>query len=190
MSFEDFQLISGTLIDTSIIERDYMIKYHHQGAHLNDSNQDKDFFFCEINNYRQIGNGYLEFDITLRKNSSEFNKLDGDGNADEHIRFLNNAFAYALSTATLSTTAGEKLDQNKYVGRVSTSMRLLTNKHGDLLTYFDKIDESRNGIKDSSLNKIPIDKHQKVADRGKAEGQLPYKQIFGFCKAIRKLQKI
>ena len=43
MSHEDFQLIDDTTIDTSIIERDCMKKYHQQGAQLSNSNQGNDF---------------------------------------------------------------------------------------------------------------------------------------------------
>ena len=37
MSFEDFQLIDDTQIDTSIIKRDWTKIYHQQGAQLNQS---------------------------------------------------------------------------------------------------------------------------------------------------------
>ena len=113
--------------------------YHEQGSQLNVSNQGVDFFFGEISNYNEIGNGYFDFDITLRKIDGIFNDVDGDGKIDEPIRLLNNAFAYAFSIATLSTTGGKKIEQNKHVGHVSTIMRLLTSRDGDLLSYFDKI---------------------------------------------------
>ena len=60
----------------------------------------------------QIGNGYLEIDVTLRKNGNEFNKLDGDGNIDEPFRLVNNAFASAFSFATFRTTGCEERGQN------------------------------------------------------------------------------
>ena len=68
MSPEDFQLLDDTSIDTSIIKRDYLKKYHPRGAQLNYSNQGIDFFSREKNNYHQVGNGYREFHITLSNN--------------------------------------------------------------------------------------------------------------------------
>ena len=67
MSLENFQLIDDTSIDNSIIKRHYWKIYHQRCTQLNDSNQGFDFNFDENNTYHQIGNGYLEFDITLRK---------------------------------------------------------------------------------------------------------------------------
>ena len=124
MSLEDFQLIDNEPIDNSIIKRDYTKVYHQQGANLNDSNQNVEFIFGENNNYHQTGNAYLEFDITIRKvvtapADSKF------ANADQ-IRLINNAFAYCFTQATLSTTGGMDLEDIKYVGQVSTIMRLLT----------------------------------------------------------------
>ena len=73
------------------------------------SNQGLQFIFGKKNNYHQIGNA-LEIDITLRKNESICNILNGDGNIDEHLRLVNIAFAYVFSIATLSTTGGEEIE--------------------------------------------------------------------------------
>ena len=67
MSLEDFQLLNIEPIDNGIIKRDYTKVYHQQGANLNDSNQSVEFIFGEKNNYHQVGNAYLDFDITIRK---------------------------------------------------------------------------------------------------------------------------
>ena len=67
MSLEDFQLRDNEPIDNRIKKRDYLRIYHQQGAQLNQSDQNIEFIFGENNNYHQIGNGYLEFDITVRK---------------------------------------------------------------------------------------------------------------------------
>ena len=93
MSLEDFRLIDDTSIVTLIIKRDYIETYHQQGAELIVSNQGIDFNFGENNNFHQRGKAYLDFDIKLRKNGNDFNNLDGDGNINEPIRLLNNAFA-------------------------------------------------------------------------------------------------
>ena len=140
MSLEDFQLIDNEPIDVSIVKRDYTKVYHQQGANLNDSNQNVDFIFGENNNYHQIGNGYLEFDIIIRKAVEIPNNLNFI-NTDQ-IRLIKNAFAYCFPQATLSTTGGMDLEDIKYVGQVSTIMRLLTSKDSDLSSYFEKNGES------------------------------------------------
>ena len=136
MRLEVFQLIDNEPIDNSIVKRDYSKVYHQQGANLNDSNQSVEFIFGENFNYYQIGNAYLEFDITIRKvvvapADPNFAKAD-------QIRLINNAFAYCFTQATLGTTGGGDLEDMKYVGQVSTIMRLLTSKDGDSSSYFDK----------------------------------------------------
>ena len=135
MSLEDFQLIDDIQIDDSIVKRDYTKVYHQSGANLNESNQNVEFIFGENNNYHQIGNSYLELDITIRNTAGNFT----DASA---IRLINNAFAYCFSQATLSTTGGMDLEDIKYVGQVSTIMRFLTSKDSDLSSYFDKNGES------------------------------------------------
>ena len=67
MSLEDFQLLDKEPFDNSIIKRDFTKIYHQQGAQLNQSDQNIEFIFGENNNYHQIGIGYLEFNITVRK---------------------------------------------------------------------------------------------------------------------------
>ena len=52
-----------------------MKTYHQQGVQLMDSNQGVDIIFGESNNYHQIGNRYLEFDITLKKSGIDFTNL-------------------------------------------------------------------------------------------------------------------
>ena len=64
MSLEDFQLIDNEPIDISIKKRDFIKVYHQQGAQLNDPDQNIEFIFGKNNKYHQIGNSYLQFDIT------------------------------------------------------------------------------------------------------------------------------
>ena len=60
--------------------------------------------FVESSNYHQIGNSYIDFDITVRKaNSKNFN-FTGDPATNEVLRLVNNAFAYCFKKGTLSTT--------------------------------------------------------------------------------------
>ena len=48
--------------------------YHHQQANQDDPHQNIEFVFGENNNYHQIGNDDLQFDITIRiEDSNNFN---------------------------------------------------------------------------------------------------------------------
>ena len=186
MSLEDFQLIDNEPIDDSIVKRDYTKVYHQQGANLNDSNQNVEFIFGENNNFHQIGNAYLEFDITITKIAAPPNNpilIDTD-----QLRLINNAFAYCFTQATLSTTGGMDLEDIKYVGQVSTIMRLLTSKDSDLSSYFGKGGESV--IDDNNpLKKMLINNHDEAANKGRIRGPLALEHIFCFCRTFKKITK-
>ena len=47
MSSEDFQLLDKEEFDNSIVKRDFMKVYHHQGAQFNDPDQIIKFIFGE-----------------------------------------------------------------------------------------------------------------------------------------------
>ena len=181
MSLEDFKLMDNEPIDNSIVKRDYTKVYHHQGANLNESNQNVEFIFGENINYHQIGNSYLEFHITVRSTAGNFTNASV-------IRLVNNAFAFCFKEATLNTTGGKDIEVNNYVGPVSTIMRLLTSKDGDLSSYFDKNGESvlDNG---NTLKQILINNHPQEVNKGKVKGQLALEHIFGFCKTFKKITK-
>ena len=66
MNLEDLQLLDNEPSDNSIIKRDFTKTYHQQGAQLSQSDQNIEFFFGENNKYHQKGNGYLEFNNTVR----------------------------------------------------------------------------------------------------------------------------
>ena len=181
MSLEDFQMIDNDPIDNSIVKRDYIRVYHQQGANLNDSNQNVEFIFGENNNYHQIGNTYLEFDITVRNTAGNFTNASV-------IRLVNNTFAFCFKEASITTTGGMDIEVNKYVGPVSTIMRMLTSKDGDLSSYFDKNGESVLD-NDNPLKKILINNHAVEANKGRIKGQLALEHIFGFCKTFKKITK-
>ena len=182
MSLEDFQLIDNEPIDNSIVKRDFTKVYHQSGANLNDVNQNIEFIFGENNIYHQIGNAYLEFDITVRNTAGNFTNASV-------IRLVNNAFAYCFKEASLTTTGGMDIEVNKYVGPVSTIMRMLTSKDGDLSSYLDKNGESVID-NDNPLKQILINNHPQEVNKGKIKGQLALEHIFGFCKTFKKKQKI
>ena len=108
--------------------------YHQQGANLIDSDQIVAFIFGENNTYHQTGKAYLEFDIIVRNPAANF-----DNNSE--LRLFNNALAYCFEEVFLSTTGGSDIEHNKHVGQISTIMRYITSKDGDLLSHFDKFNE-------------------------------------------------
>ena len=136
MSLEDFHLLVNEPFDNSIIKRDLLKVYHQQGAQLNQSDQNFEFIFGENNNFHQTGKAYLEFDFTVRKtDTTNFHN-------DDPIRLVNNAFAFCFKEARLSTTIGSDIEHNTFCGQVSTIVKVISNKDGDLLSQFDNINES------------------------------------------------
>ena len=120
MSTEDFQLIDTEKIDDSCIKRDFIKIYHQSGANVVAENSQIKLYSGENQFFTQVCNGYLEFDIRVRR-ANDNNFADAD-----IIRLVNDAFAYTIHDARLSTSAGVEIEQNKYVGAISTIMRLVT----------------------------------------------------------------
>ena len=151
MSLEHFQLLDNEPIDNTIIKRDYLKIYHQRGPNLNDSNQNVAFIFGENNNYHQIGKDCLEFVITVRNPAANFDKTSD-------IRLNNNALAFCFKEASLATTSGSELEYKKYLSQVSTIMRSITSKDGDLLSHFDKFNDADTveSIKDTSSKKCSL----------------------------------
>ena len=71
MSLNYFQLLDNEPIDNSIPKRDFLKVYHQQRVQLNHSDHTFDFIFGGKNNYYQIVNGFLDFDITVRENDNK-----------------------------------------------------------------------------------------------------------------------
>ena len=193
MSLEDFQLLDIEPLDNSIIKRDFTKIYHRHGDQLNQSDQNIEFIFGENNNYHQIGNGYLEFNITGRKND------DTNFHYDDPVRLVNNGFAFCFKAGRLSTTIGSDIEINKFCGQVSTIMKAISNKDGDLLSQFDNINENDKPVLEQ-LADLPVQirdtPHQKMlinnhtdANKGKIKGYLYLEDIFGFCKTFKKVTK-
>ena len=193
MSLEDFQLLNNEPVDNSTIKRDFTKIYHRQGDQLNQSDQNIEFIFGETNNYHRIGNAYLEFNITVRKNDAT------NFHDDDPVRLSNNGFAYCFKEARLTTSIGGDFEINKFCGQVSTIMRSISSKDGDLLSQFDNINENDIPVL-NRLADLPVQTrdtpHQKMlinnhidANRGKIKGYLFLKDIFGFCKTFKKVTK-
>ena len=193
MSLEHFKLLDNESIDNSIIKRDFTKRYHRQGDQLNQSDQNIEFIFGENNNYHQIGNVYLEFNITVRKNDTT------NFHNDDPVRLVNNGFAYCFKEARLTTSVGGDIEVNKFCGQISTIMRVISNEDGDLLSQFDNINENvipvLNRLADPPTQ-IQSTPHQKMlinnhtdANKGKIKGYLYLEDIFGFCKTFKKVTK-
>ena len=165
MSLEDFQLLDDEPIDDNIIKRDYLKIYHQQGAQLNDPDQNIEFIIGENNNYHQIGSSYLKFDITVQDLTVGFN-------ANAEIRLVNIAFAHCSKEGVISTTGGMEIENVNFLGQVSTNMRSLTNKDGDLLSHFDKLNDgdTNASFNNTSLKQIIIDIHNVPVKSGKVKG--------------------
>ena len=103
---------------------------------MNQSDQNMEPIFGENNKYHQIGNAYLEFDITERKSDST------NFHYDDPIRLVKNASAFCFNETCLSTTVKSDIETNKFCGQASTIMRMISNKEGDLLSQFDNINEN------------------------------------------------
>ena len=186
MSLEDFQLKNNESINNSIIKRDFIKIYHQQGAQLNDPDQNIGFIFGDNNNYHQIGNSYLQFDITVRHQRA------ADAFADDSpIRLVNNAFAHCFKEGVISTTGGMEIENKKFSGQVSTIMRSLTKKDGDLLSQFDKINDeigadgnaTSDNSRSTSLYKMLINSHIE-AKRGKNQGSITFRRRIWFLQDL------
>ena len=193
MSLEDFQFLDNEPFDNSIIKRDFTKTHHQQGAQLNISDQNIEFIFGENNNYHQIGNGYLEFNITVRENDTT------NFHVEDPIRLVNNGHAFCFKEARLSTTIGSDIEHNKFCGQISTVMKGISNKDEDLLSQIGNINENYipllerladmpPQIRDTPQQKLLIDNHTD-ANKGKIKGYLYLEDIFGFCKTFKKVTK-
>ena len=89
--------------------------------------------------------------------------------------------------ARLNNTAGSNMEHNKYVGQVSKIMTALTSNEGDLLSLFEKIDESEAQIENTLLKHLLINNHDVAANKGKIKRILILEHIFGFCRTIKKI---
>ena len=109
MSLKDFQTLNNEPIDNINIKRGSLKFYHQQGANLIDPDQNVELIFGQNDNHHQIGNSYLEFDITVRREDNAiFTVISA-------IRMNNKAFVYVFKETRLSTTSGGDLEHNKIV---------------------------------------------------------------------------
>ena len=90
---------------------------------MNNSDQNIAVFSGENNNYFQIGNAYLQDEVTVGKVAADpFDRIFIDGDA---IRLVIKAFAYTFKEAKHWV---DNTEPNKYMGQVSTIMTVLTKR--------------------------------------------------------------
>ena len=150
--------------------------------------------FGENTDYLQIGNGYLEFDITVRKSDTTIFLHE------DPIRLVNKGYVFCFKEAHLSTTLGYDIEHNKICGQVSTFMRVISYKDVDLLFQFDNNNENDIPVFERLADVPPQFKsipHQKMLinnhtdpNGGKLKGYLYLEDIFGFFESFNKLTKI
>ena len=173
MSLQTFRFLDNRSTDNSILKIEFTKVFHHQGANLETPDHIKEFTFGENINYHQIDHSYFLFDVTIRKvalpaaDGNPPNPPDIDFIDADQIRLLNIAFAYCFNGVMVATTGVSDLEVNKYLGQVSTIMRMLTSKDGVLISNSDKIDESEAGIGNSSLKQMLNSNHTKDGKKGK-----------------------
>ena len=114
-------MLDNEPFDNSIIKRDYLKFYHQQGTQVEDPVQNIEFIFGQNKKYHQIGNSYLQFDLTAQDPTAGFN-------ANAEIRLVNNALAFCFKEEVISTTGGMEIENLKFLGQVSTFIRTLTCK--------------------------------------------------------------
>ena len=99
----------------------------------------------------------------------------------------------------MGTTIGSDFELNEVCGQLSTIMRVISNKYGDLLSQFDNFNENDIPVFERLADLPPQIKstpHQKMlmknhtdANKGKIKGYLYLEDIYGFCKTFRKVTK-
>ena len=193
MSLGDFHLLDNEAFDNSIIKRDFTKISLQQGAQLNQSDQNIEFIFGENNTYHQIGNGYLEINITVWKSDTT------NFHIEDPIRLVKNGYAFCLKEARLSTAIGSDIEHNNFCGQVSTIMKVISNKDDDLLSQFGYINENDIPLLERLADlppQIRSTPHQKMlidnrndANKGKIKNYLYSEDIFGFCKTFKKVTK-
>ena len=66
-------------------------------------------------------------------------------------------------------------------------MRLLTQKDGDISSYFDKIDETEGGFNNSTKKHMLIDRQTNDDNKGKIRANLPLEYIYS--ASVKHLKK-
>ena len=89
---------------------------------MDNSDQNIEFIFGDNKNYHQIGNAYLQNEITVAK--LEANQAHHILTGVDTISLLNVAFDFCFKEARLATTGGSDFEHYKYVGQILTIKRV------------------------------------------------------------------
>ena len=173
MSAINFPFLDGEQIDVSPIRRLFLKICHQIGQLVNDENQGSNFFCGENLNCIQEGKGFLEFDIKIRKADNTDLVVFNDVVSNEVVRLVKIAFDYTIHDARISISTGTEKELNKFVGPVSTIMRLLTPKM-EICSLFKQIIISNH----TEANEEIIRGHQRLEYR------------FCFCRLFKKTTKV
>ena len=196
MSLADFEILYNEPFDNSIRKRDFLKIYHQQGGQLNQESQNIEGIFVENNIYHQKGNRCLAFDITVRRNDTT------NFYYDDPTKVLKTGFAFCFTEPRLSTTIGSDIEHNKFCGQVSTIVKVIPNKDGDLFSQFDNFNGNEFQIFERLANLPPLTRdtprqNQKMlinnhteAKKGKIKGYLNLKDFFETWKNFEKVTKI
>ena len=182
MSLEDFQLLDNEPNDNSMTETVFTEIYQQQGAQLVQSDKNIVFISGENNNHHQIGKGYLEFNITVRK------KDITNFHHEDPVRLVNNGYAFCFKEARLSTSFSSDIEHNNFCGQRSTTMKVITRKDDGLLSQFGNVTENDIPIlerlailptqnKSTTHQKMLIDNHID-AKKGKSKRYLYLEDFF------------
>ena len=104
------------------------------------------------------------------------------------MKLVNEAFVYAFKEVRLATTVGSDLEHNKYVGQLTTIVRLTNCKDEALLSCLDKTNE--NNIDKTSSKQTLINNHDIDANKDYNKRQLSTEHNFGICERLEKFIKI
>ena len=80
-----------------------------------------------------MGNGYLEFDTKIRK--TDYSNFSITAPGHDGVRLIIDAFDYLIHDARITTSYGNEIEQNKFVGPIPIIIRLVTQKDDDLSTF-------------------------------------------------------
>ena len=168
MSPEDFHLIDKETIDISFVNREFLKFCDQQGVNLDNCDHNIKIIFGDIFNYHQIRNSCLQYEKIVGKDAADpVDRILIDG---DNIRLVNIAFAFCFKEAKLAATGGGDIEHTKYVGQVSTNMRVLTSRDGDLKSHFAKTDEAEAQIGNTSLKHLLINNRDIAGNKGKIKG--------------------
>ena len=180
LSAEDFQVKDDSKTDDSFIKRDFKTVYHQHRTDVNIENQNIKFFFGQNHKFKQKGNGFFEVDNEVIKVDNKSFTYAGQ------ITLVITGLAYTSQEARLSRSSATEVENNKNLGTLPTIMRLLTQKHRDLSSYFDKSEEREAGISNSSVKHQLTDSHSNEDNKEKLEANFPLELFLASERHLKK----